>query len=204
MLSHGELQALREIGKTTSYNAGNALSEFLGKKIVLHQSFIDILGISEIHRNIYLKIKDVGIMIFARLQEGINGELIFILDEKTAFKLINLSKLEQHRDDLGALTELGVSLLKETGNMVIGSYITALSEALNRSIPPPLPVLISGTLERTFLDVFYHPNLQMMHLQRYLIQTDFEVPQEDIKGNLSLALASDFAKDIKALCTDSV
>ncbi|MFH1061723.1 MAG: chemotaxis protein CheC [Candidatus Omnitrophota bacterium] len=187
---------LRVLGKKAAESAGLALSKFLNKQIQLHASFTDLLDIKDVHRNIFLKIENVGVMIFARLHQGLEGELIFILDERTAYRLVNLTRLKMETSDAGVITELGISAIKEIGNMVIGSYLTELSLNLKRTIAPPLSILISGSLEQIFQEVLYHPYLPVKNLQRYLIQTDFEVPQEGIKGNLSLALTPGSAASI--------
>ena len=191
------IENLRILGKRAAESAGFALSKFLNKQIKMHASFTDLMAVKDMHRNIFLKIENVGIMIFARLQEGLEGELIFILDERTAYRLINLAKVNMQSSNAGVLTEMGVSAIKEIGNMVIGSYLTELSSNLRRAITPPLSTLLSGSLERIFQDVLYHPYLPVKNLQRYLIQTDFEVPQEGIKGNLSLALTPRSVESIR-------
>ena len=136
-------------------------------------------------------------MIFSRLHGWTQGELIFILDEKTAFKLINLSNVKHKEDGFGSITEFGVSTLKEVGNIVIGSYLTALSSMLKTTIEPPLSTFLSGSLERIFSDVIYFPYASVKQTQRYCIQTDFEVPQEQIKGNLTLALNMESGEKIR-------
>ncbi len=191
------IENLRVLGKKAAESAGSALSKFLNKQIKLHASFTDLLAVKDVHRNIFLKIENVGIMIFARLQEGLEGELIFILDERTAYRLIDLTRINMHSSNAGVLTEMGVSAIKEIGNMVIGSYLTELSSNLRRTITPPLSTLLSGSLERIFQDVIYHPYMPVKNLQRYLMQTDFEVPREGIKGNLSLALTPKSAQTIR-------
>lgn len=191
------IENLRALGKKAAESAGSALSEFLSKQVKLHASFTDFLTVKDIHRNIFLKIENVGVMIFARLREGLEGELIFILDERTAYRLINLTSVSTQSGSAGVLTEMGVSAVKEIGNMVIGSYLTELSANLKRPITPLLSTFISGSLERIFEDVLYYPYIPVKNVQRYLMQTDFEIPLEGIKGNLSLALTPRSAETIR-------
>ncbi|MBI4845391.1 MAG: chemotaxis protein CheC [Candidatus Omnitrophica bacterium] len=191
-----ELQVLRDIGRKAADKAGLALSEILDKKIFLHHSFGDIVDVRQMHQHICLKMQNVGVVIFIRLYQGLYGELIFALDERTAYNLVNLSKFNYSQDAFGLLTEMGVSVLKETGNMVLGSYLTVLSDILKLAIPPSLAVFMSGTLEQIFSDVLYYPYFRMEHLQRYVIQTDFEVFHENIKGNISLALNPEFRNEL--------
>ena len=189
------IENLRVLSKKAAESAGGALSKILNRNIKMHASFTDLMAVKDIQRNIFLKIENVGIMIFARLQDGLEGELIFILDERTAYRMINLAKIEDQCGNVGVLTEMGVSAIKEIGNMVIGSYLTELSRNLKKRIDPPLSTLLSGSLERIFQDILFYPYLPVKNLQRYLTQTDFEVPYENIKGNLSLALSPKSAEN---------
>jgi len=197
------LDIVKEVSRSAAEQTTTALSYFLQSKVILKPSFAEIISISEIHKNIYFQIREVGVLIFAKLRAGLEGELIFSLDEANAYRLVNISSMqrnEKEEEKLGAITEMGMSILKEVGNMVVGSYLTALSVALKKMITPPLPILISGSLEKIFSDVIYNPYIPVKQIQRYFVQTDFEVPKENIKGTLSLALTANSAEDIKQHC----
>ena len=150
-----ELEILREIGRVSAYHGSNALSDFLGNEIILSPSSAELISTYKIP---HIDIDKVSVAIFSRLRQGLRGEVAFILDERNAFKLIDLSKMKGGEDrELGVLTEMGVSIIKEIGNIVIGSYITALSLTLKKMIVPPLPTFLSGSLEHIFLDFIFAP-----------------------------------------------
>ncbi len=189
-----DIEQLKALEKCAAESAGSALSELLNKKIKLIPSLVNVVSVAEIHRNIFLKVENVEIIIFARLNREFQGELILALDEKCAYRMIDLAGTANPGGNIGELTEMGVSALKETGNIVIGAYLTAVSEKIGSRITPPLSALISGSLESIFLDVIYHPYLPMQQAQRYVLQTDFAVPENNIRGNLSLSLTKTSAE----------
>lgn len=126
------------------------------------------------------------------------GEIVFLLDEKNAFKLIDLSyKLKVEDKKISALTEVGMSLIKEIGSIVICAYVCALSMILNRLILPPPPTLISGAIEeilRTILSGYQNEGYAV------LIEAVFEESKEKIKGGFYLVLTPEAASDIKETC----
>ncbi len=192
-----ELDILKEVGSIAACHGSVALSDFLGEKVVLSPPQTAVISVGQIPES--LKIEKIGITIFSRLNVGLKGEVIFILDEKNAFQLVDFtSHIEgSGKDKLSLLTEMGVSIIKEIGNMVIGSYLTALSLTLNRMIVPPLPTLISGSL-KYILDFIFSPYTP--EETRYFIQTLFELPESDIRGYLCLILPSESVNDIKDTC----
>jgi len=200
------LDILKEIGRIAAYHGSSALSNFLGNKILLSPSSADFISIEEVPPNIH--IDKVGVAIFYKINVGIRGDVVFILDERNAFKLIDLSKIKKEEErelsmltemrELSVLTEMGVSIIKEIGHMVIGSYLTALSLTLERMIVPPLPTFLSGTLKHIFLDFIFSPSVvEEAEKHRYFIQTLFESPQEQIKGYLCLILPPKSVEEIK-------
>ncbi len=192
-----KLEILKEVGSIAACHGSVALSDFLGSKIVLTPPTTAVISLKEIPSTI--DIDKIGITIFSRLNVGLKGEVTFILDEDNAYRLIDLSYHigEEVKKKLGILTEMGVSIMKEVGNMVIGSYLTALSLTLNRMIVPPLPTLISGSLQYVF-DFIFSPYTKEDH--RYLIQTTFSVPEENINGYLCLILPTESVQDIQETC----
>jgi len=192
-----KLDILKEVGSIAACYGSTALSDFLKSKIILNPPLTDIIHLKTVPSSI--KIDKVGVTIFSRINVGLKGEVIFILDENNAYNLIDLAYNmgAEEKRKLGLLTEMGVSIMKELGNMVIGSYLTALSLTLNRMIVPPLPTLISGSIEYV-LDFIFSPYSKEEF--RYLIQSIFSVPDYDIKGYLCLILPTGSVQDIKDTC----
>ena len=192
-----KLGILKEVGSIAACHGSTALSDFLKSKVILRLPSIDIIHFGEVPSGI--KVDKVSVTIFSRLGIGLKGQIIFILDEDNAYKLIDLSYNmdNSERKELGILTEMGVSTMKEIGNRVIGSYLTALSLTLDRMIVPPLPTLISGSIEYVLKFIFSPNDREDFY---YIIQSIFSIPEHNIQGYLCLILSDESVRDIKSTC----
>jgi chemotaxis protein CheC len=191
-----ELNILREVGSIASAQGSKALSEILGRQITLNMPTTDVISYSNIP--IQGKMGMVAVAIFSRLVKGLPGEIVLILNEKDAFKLITLSyTLREEDKNVGIFTECALSFVKEIGNIIIGSYIQALSSILKRDIRTSTPTLMSGTFDIILEAIFSSYSDEDF---AFLIEAVFEEPQEKIKGGFFLALTQKAAADIKEVC----
>jgi chemotaxis protein CheC len=191
-----ELSILTEVGNIAAGHGSIALSAILGRTINLSVPSADVICRSK--RSESMHIDKVGVVIFSKILVGLKGEVVFIMDEQNAFKLMNLSACVKAEDSRLAIpTEVGLSMLKEVGHIIIGAYLNALSMVLKRVIIPPLPTLINGTIE----DIL---NLVLASYAddefSYLIETVFSESKGDIQGSFFMILTPEAAKDIKETC----
>ena len=192
-----ELGILSEVAHIAAGHGSTALSDFLGKRVILNPPHTDVISPERFPQSLNKSM--VAITIFSRLRSGLKGEVLFILDEKNAFRIIGLSSMVENgqKNELPILTEMGLSIIKEIGNIIIGSYLTALSITLERMIVPPLATLISGSMEY-IMDFIFSPYTGQC--DRYFIETFLEIPEEKITGQLCLILSPDAFNDIKEIC----
>lgn len=191
-----ELDILREVGSIAAAHGSIALSEILGKKINLLLPSIDIITSEGISTRI--NVAEAGIAVISRFASGLKGESVFLLDERNAFKLIGLScKIEEEEKKLEVLTEVGLSTIKEIGNIVTSAYLSAIGMILKKVILSLPPTLISGTVDE-ILNII----LSSSESDGYaiFIEAVFEEPQEKIKGGFYLVLGQQAASDIKDAC----
>ena len=191
-----EVDILKEVGNIAAGHGAIALSEVLGKKIMLQVPSMEIIscekGMGKIEKD------KIGIAIFSRMIVGLRGEMAFILDEKNAFKLIDLSyKLQEDDKQTGVLTEMGLSLIKEIGNIVVGAYSNALSLMLKRMVVCPAPMLISGSIDEILKIILSHYGREEY---TYLIKAVFTETGHNIKGSFYLVLTPGAVNDIKESC----
>lgn len=191
-----ELDILREVGSIAAARGSLALSEILGRKIELSIPSLDIVSCTGVPTKI--DVEKMGIAIISRLPVGLKGEAAFLLDEKNAYKLINLSfNIGNEDKKSGVLTEVGISSIKEIGSIVIGAYLSALSIMFKRVILSLPPTLISGTVDDILNILLNSAGTQDYAL---LIEAVFEVSKESIKGGFYLVLTPKTASDIKKTC----
>ena len=192
-----ELNILREIGSIASGHGSTALSDILRQKINLTFPSIDIITPLEVPARI--KVEEMAIVIISRILVGLEGEVAVIFNSENAAKLINLSCTTDGivKSSPGFITELGLSAIKEIGNIIIASYLNALSLLFKKMIIPPSPTVFSGSVE-DILNVILATHKDTEYC--YLVEAVFEEPRSNLKGEFSLILTPYAASDINTMC----
>lgn len=193
---HDELDIIREVGSIAAAHGSIALSEILGKKICLTIPCVDMVVCSGVSHKI--DIDRMGIAVICRIATGIQGEAVFLLDEKNAFKMINIStKISVEDKKLSVMTEMGLSTIKEIGNIVISSYLNAIGMILKKVVLSLPPTLISGTIDE-ILNIIMASSV--VNDSALLVEAMFEESEEKMKGGFYLLLSQEAAADIRSAC----
>ena len=191
-----EMDILKEVGTIAAAHGGIALSEILDRRINLIIPSVDMVSCSKMSNK--LGKGKLGIAVIFKLLTGLKGDAVFILDEQNAFKLISMShKTKNDERSPAVLTEVGLSALKEIGNIVTGAYLSAIGIMLKKVILTYPPTLISGTVDEVF-------NLALASSKSddfaLLIEAIFEEENEKIEGGFYLIISQESAGDIKKAC----
>ncbi len=197
---HDEMDILREVGSIAAAHGSIALSEILGRRINLFLPSIDI--VANVGVSTKIDVEAVGIAVIARMAAGMKGEAAFLLNEENAFKLIGLScNIDEKDKKSEVLTEIGISILKEIGNIVISAYLGAIGMMLKRVVIALPPTLISGTIDEilNILVSFSRSDEYVL-----LIEAVFEEATEKIKGGFYLLLGQEAASDIRRACEQAL
>lgn len=191
-----EMDILREVGSIAAAHGSVALSEILDTKVTLNLPSVDIIPAETIvDRFIADKII---ISIYSQILSGFKGNILFLLDEESTFKLVNTCYDSRHEEKRsGVLTEMGISAIKEVGSVVISSYITALSMILKTLIIPSIPTMLSGPIQQ-IMNMAIAPFDNEEYL--LLIEAVFEEPNQKIKGCFYLVLNPAAMRNILTSC----
>jgi chemotaxis protein CheC len=134
-----QLDVLREIGNIGAGNAATALAKMLDKKIDMKVPQIRVMKFSEVSDVLGgAETQVVGILL--GVQGDISGSMMFILDYQSSQMLVNILMGRPVRAEL-EYDEMTCSALKEIGNILAGSYLSALSNLTNLKIMPDVPAL---------------------------------------------------------------
>lgn len=129
-LNDMQFDVLKEIGNIGAGNATTALSTMLNIKVDMSVPNVALLPFSEIGSVVGSE-EDTVVGILLGLEGDINGMMMFIFDTKSAHHLVNslmMRDIHTNEDaDLTTLAEMDMSALNEIGNIVAGSYLSALS-----------------------------------------------------------------------------
>ncbi|HOK42910.1 MAG TPA: chemotaxis protein CheC [Thermoclostridium caenicola] len=138
-LNSFHLDVLREIGNIGAGNAATALAKLLDKKIDMRVPQIRIMKFSEVSDVLGGAETPVeGILL--QIHGDISGSMMFILDYPSSRLLVNILMGKPVESDLD-YDELTCSALKEIGNILAGSYLSALSNMTNLKLMPDVPAL---------------------------------------------------------------
>ncbi len=132
-----ELDTLREIGSIGTGNAATALSQMLGQTVNITMPEVRIMGYNE-------AIEWIGgpEEITAGVLVKLSGQLSGIMLSVQPLEFVNLvlsSTVGHGVADYSELTELGSSALIEVGNIMISTFINALSGLANVDVSLTVP-----------------------------------------------------------------
>lgn len=135
------LDVLKEIGNIGAAHAATALSQLLGRKIEMLVPNVNLVSFDEMFELAGGAEKIVA-GIFLRIQGDLSGSMFFVLPVDSANQFIrNLIQDETFDFNVIPISEMGVSAMQELGNILSGSYLSALSDFTGLNIHPTVPSL---------------------------------------------------------------
>lgn len=136
-LSNIQLDVLREIGNIGAGNAATALAKMLNRKIDMDVPKVKILEFKEVSETLgSAEIPVVGILL--KMTGDLTGYIMFILQQNDASMLVSLL-MGKPMKEIEQFDEIDISALKEIGNILASSYLSALSCLTNLKIKPTVP-----------------------------------------------------------------
>jgi len=131
------LDVLKEIGNIGAGNATTAISNMLNLKMDMSVPNVELMPVEKIGGAIGSE-EQVVVGIMLGVETDVNGSMMFIMDMASAHKMVNLLMMRDvnYNNDFD---EMDLSALKEIGNIIAGSYLSALSGLTNLTISPTVP-----------------------------------------------------------------
>jgi len=137
-LNNLHMDVLRELGNIGAGNAATALASMLNKRVDMDVPKVKILEFSQISDLIGAEKLVAGILL--DVGGDIKATIMFLMDIEAARNLVNLLMgLPVAEGD--SFSEIEESALKEIGNILTGSYLSALSSITNLTLIPSIPYL---------------------------------------------------------------
>lgn len=136
-LNNLQMDVLREIGNIGAGNAATALAKMINKKVDMDVPKVKVLEFMNVN-DILGGAEKLVVGILLRVTGDLTGNIMFILDYAAAHILVNML-MGKSVEDIGDFDELDMSALKEIGNILSGSYLSALSSLANLTILPSVP-----------------------------------------------------------------
>lgn len=142
-LEDSQFDVLKEIGNIGAGNATTALATMLNIKVDMSVPNVALLPFDNISSFIGSEEQTV-VGILLEIQGDIDGMMMFLFDMKSAHHLVNsLMMRDVHQDENGMadFSEMEMSALNEIGNIVAGSYLSALSGLTGMKMVSSVPAL---------------------------------------------------------------
>ena len=136
-----QYDVLIEIGNIGAGNATTALSQMLNQKMDMSVPKVALVPFNEISDVMGSEDQTVvGIML--GFEGDVEGMMMFLFDTKSAHHLVNTLMMRDKEDGVeeGAeFSDMDMSALNEIGNIVSGSYLTAISKLTNLKMISTVP-----------------------------------------------------------------
>lgn len=185
-LSQQDKDIIGEVSNISMGSAATALSNIMGKKVVITSPTVEI-GTVESINNIE-RIPSLGVTI--SYTEGVVGKDILIIKKSDAFEIIKALMGEQAvSDEFG---EIEISAIAEVMNQMMGSAATALSNFLGRTVnisPPSAFMLTEENRMEKLSFIYEHANNVIM--VRFLFKVE-----DILESDLYMLMTREFAEEL--------
>ncbi|GGA15995.1 chemotaxis protein CheC [Psychrobacillus lasiicapitis] len=182
------LDVLKEIGNIGAAHAATALSTLLNKKIEMTVPKVEMVSFDDM-MDLAGGAENVVAGIYLRIDGDVTGSMFFVLPVEQANHFIQ-SLVQDSTVDFqnGEVSELGASAMQELGNILSGSYLSALSDFTSLRIYPSVPALsvdMVGAIVSFGL-------VEVSHISDYVIVIDTAITEENttnggsVKGHFFL------------------
>jgi len=135
------LDVLKEVGNIGAAHAATSLSQLLKRKIDMHVPNVKLVSFDEMF-DLAGGAETIVAGIFLRIEGDLSGSMFFVLPVESANHFIRRLIGDETFDFASPnLSEIGVSAMQELGNILSGSYLSALSDFTGLKIYPTVPSL---------------------------------------------------------------
>jgi len=135
------LDVFKEIGNIGAGNAASALAGLLNKRITMSVPDASVVPFSDIV-NVLDGPETLIAGVLVDVSGNLNGYILLMLGMKDAMSMVAQALSEPARDTSApgfALTELELDTLSEITNILVGSFLSAISSFTGLSITPSVP-----------------------------------------------------------------
>ncbi|MBV8298769.1 MAG: chemotaxis protein CheC [Candidatus Eremiobacteraeota bacterium] len=149
-LTLNELQrdALKEVGNIGAGHAATALSQLLNTTVKLAEPTIDVLKFRDLSQRMGSPERSVAAL-HMYIRGEAPGQMVVLFDREQAAEFVNVF-IKRIIGDIQIFDSIVDSTLKELGNIIAGSYLTALISLTGINLLPSVPTLSYGTVQAAF------------------------------------------------------
>lgn len=177
-----EIDIIKEIGSIGNGNAATALSGMLNAKVSMSLPKVELLEFNEALFHLGNP-EDIVAAILVEMSGEIDGIMLFILTQEFSDEILN-RMLGKEKVEFMEFEDIDVSALTEVGNIMISSYINALSTLtnvnINLSVPQIAVNMLGGILSLPMATMGISSDKIMM------ITGQFHIEDKNLESNMLL------------------
>ena len=181
LLSVVEKDILAEIGNMCVGNATTALAQVLGRRVELELPSVKVISVDKLHAYLGVDKEEAIIGIHMQILGGAKGSALMMFPRKDAYTLVDLL-IGSIAAQAGSFTEIGISALKEVGNIVVSSYLSALSAFTGISSFPSTVTMASG-VTGTLANMAFPGWKNKKGDETILVEAVFRESRRNLSGN---------------------
>lgn len=141
MLNQEVISELEIVGHRGAENASTAISTFLGQKLTITVTDVTLRGIDNIQEELGQSEK-LSVALLLRVTGEIEGNSLLIMSEENAVSMVHLLGSGTEVDSAQKFTDLEHSMLEETANITVSSFMNGLASHLGKKCIPNAPIFI--------------------------------------------------------------
>jgi len=186
-LSDTHLDVLKEIGNIGLGNAATALASMLNKKIDMAVPQSKFLSMEEV-MNLVGGLEEVVACVSVRLEGDVPGQILFLFNLESTFNLVDML-MGLEKGTTSFLDEMGESVVKEIGNVLTGSFLSAIATMTNLNMMPMVPMFATDMLGAVLSASLVAGGYVQENI--LMIETLLFEDQQQIKGHFFLITEED-------------
>lgn len=175
-LTEEHLDALREISNIGMGHAATALSQMVGQTIHLHVPEVTLTDIADVPDLLGGAEKEV-VGVRLQIRGDARGNILLVFPIESSRQLV--ARLLGREADEETFDEIGVSAIKEVGNILASSYLDAMGSLLKLTLLPSIP-LLANDMAGAIID-FVLIELSEEGNQALMIETEFHGSNQEDK-----------------------
>ena len=172
--------ALKEVGNIGAGHAATALSQLLNSKIHLSEPRIDVIKFRDLASRVGHENRMVAAL-HMYIRGEAPGQIVVLFDREQAIDFVS-TFLRRVIGDIQIFDSIADSTLKEIGNIIAGSYLSAINNLTGQNVLPSVPTLSYGTIQaafRTLMSILPDQDV-------FLIESAFLDNEKEVSGQFIL------------------
>ena len=171
ILNDLQRDALKEVGNIGAGHAATALSQLLNTTVKLSEPRIDVLKFRDLSSRIGAPDRSIAALhMYVRGEAP--GQMIVLFDRDQSLEFVHVF-IKRIIGDIQIFDSIADSTHKELGNIIAGSYLTALISLTGINLLPSVPTLSYGTVQaafRTLMSIL--PDQDVFLIESQFLDTD--------------------------------